>query len=247
MNCKAILWLVLVWLISQPACAYEMATVKSDQTLMEYGGRTAWGKLKPGPVTVRSGSRVLVLFHQDGQAGVLLGPVRFWDVVSHPNYGGAVMQSVVGYLPDASLEKQPIPVEGFATLKDPDGSVKLRQSGGLDRPVVKTLPVHPEPKSITGVFVLEKGEWDKVMTSDGDIGYIHKSRVVPFVLDVGDDADKRALVSAAFRRQQARGGGSRLGVMTVEVMCGGDIYTLSPTSAKIEKHRFIADTGGRFG
>jgi SH3-like domain-containing protein len=219
---KRLLLIVLFWAgIVTAAQAFEVAAVRSTQTLLATNNRGSYTRMEPTRTKVAAGSRVLVLFHQDGYAGVMLAWAEGASGAPITPAGGGA--AVCGYLPDKSLQDLHQPATSIATLQDKDASVNLRAGPGADHPIVKTLQVMRDKGAVNAVFVLRDGEWSQVMAADGTRGYVHESRLRRFVLDIGDDADKRRLVQTVLAGRPDKND-KEAHAARVEAYCGGDLY-----------------------
>jgi len=236
--------LALVVLCQFSAQGMEVGRLKSSRELLTSGGRSNWGKPQKSrnPDRLAAGERVLVLFHQDGLVGVIASRVK-----EYPTRGNefASQEWVAGYLPeDAVVSEYPAAVD-FATLHDKEGEVNVRSGPGNDQPVLTTLKTAPKKDWRNAVFLLDRQEWSKVVTPSGQIGYIHRSRLRPWHIDVGDDPDKRALAEALLlpdmRKKQD---GSH--IVRWEAFCGCDHYYGKPGTQKIE-HNYRLGASCRYG
>ena len=235
-----ILFLLILCQVS--AQAMEVGRVKSSQELLGSGGRSNWGKpqksRRSDPARVAAGERVLVVFHQGGLVGVISSRVR-----DFPTSGS--QELFAGYLPeDAVVAEYPGAVD-FATLHDKEGEVNVRSGPGSDQPVLTKIKTSSQKGWRNGVFLLNHEEWSKVVTPAGQIGYIHRSRLRPSHIDVGDDADKRALAETLLLPKM-REKENRSNIVRWEAYCGCDHYFGKPGSQKIE-HDYRIGGGCRYG
>ena len=156
----------LVFALCCQAQAMEVGRVTSDQELLEGGGRSNWGKPQKvhRPERLVAGSRVLVLFHQDGMVAVIGARLK-----EHRNsldqFGYRSFRA--GYLPeDAVVAEYPGALD-LAIVHDKDGQTNVRGGPGKDQPVLTTIKTEPEKGVSNCVFLLERGEWNKVVIPSG--------------------------------------------------------------------------------
>ena len=84
-------------------------------------------------------------------------------------YGRTALRDIVKA---AILLKSTTDVRTDYYIEDSDGYTNVRESGSLKAKIINRI------KSGSFVDVIEKnGEWWKVKTDNGKVGYIHKSRI----------------------------------------------------------------------
>lgn len=189
-------------IVALPASAWELVEVSKDAATYEEGGRST-RRYKSG--AVKPGDILMVSYRNNGYAGVL---------------GGALAAEV-----EVDALKTIGECESIAKLEDPDGWTYLRSGPGTDHKPVGKLDADG-----TRIFVLKSGEWSKVMTEDGRKGFVHQSRLRPFMMDNQDSSDKRELASTIAEHRSGEG--------TVVVHIGKDAYYYNPGS-KTAQHKIV--------
>ncbi|MFN8609835.1 MAG: SH3 domain-containing protein [Vulcanimicrobiota bacterium] len=118
-------------------------------------------------VILRDGSRGVVL-QRSGQSA-LVGLTRLRQT------GDALDRPVASRTPISEIRSTQIQAEGMAVLIDPKPPTNLRSAP--NGAIVRRLDGH------SALILLEHGEWHKVMTGDGAVGYVHSSTVSVLTLE----------------------------------------------------------------
>lgn len=153
------LLLLVAWLGLAAAAAYgenfQIGTIR--------GGADSRLHLKPsasspGSIRLPAGDRVL-----------LMGKMNdFYDVLEMRPRAGVVDHS--GYLHESRLEVGRS-VLGAASVRDADGWSNLRQTPSSSARIVRRV------SQSEYLYVLHGGPWTQVMTSRGETGFVHSSRL----------------------------------------------------------------------
>lgn len=150
-------WLLcLLWLLPASAQTYSAGTIADPD---------GWTYLRAGadlqePVLdkVYEGDRFLIV-RRVGD---------FYDVLLLKVQEG---QDAFGYLHKSRVKVVASGIHGAACIHDPDGWVHLRSGPSTRHSSLAKIPRQD------GLLILQKGPWCRVLTRQGQTGYVHSSRI----------------------------------------------------------------------